>query len=111
MTKVNWIAVDWGTTNCRVWIMDAKNEILATFTSDKGMGAISSDEYETVLLEMVAEYLADGEATPVLVCGMAGAQTGWCEAAYKSVPAKSPNISGSVKALTCLLYTSDAADE
>lgn len=96
MTKADWIAVDWGTSNCRVWIMDVDGSVLAHRTSDRGMGKLSPGDYEAVLLELVAEFLGTAP-TPVLICGMAGAQTGWSEAPYVAVPAKIPDAKRAVQ--------------
>ena len=82
----DWIAVDWGTSNLRVWHMrDAQP--LAEASSDKGMGGLSPEQFEPALLDLIDAWLPDGERTLVLACGMVGARQGWAEAAYAEVPA------------------------
>ena len=51
--SVDWIAVDWGTSNLRVWALDAAGRVLATRRSDKGMGGLSPEAFEPALLELV----------------------------------------------------------
>ena len=80
-----WIAVDWGTSNLRVWAMGS-DAILAEAQSDAGMGRLSQDGFEPALLELIAPWLSDGRVTPVIACGMVGSRQGWCEAPYRSVP-------------------------
>lgn len=82
------IAADWGTSNLRVFALDASGTVLAEASSDRGMGKLTPPEYEPALLALIAGWLDPGRVTPVLVCGMAGARQGWIEAAYRAVPCK-----------------------
>ena len=84
--KAEWIAVDWGTSNLRVWIMDAADHPLAELTSDQGMGSLPRDGFEPALLALIAPHLEDTRVTPVICAGMVGAREGWCEAPYAAVP-------------------------
>lgn len=84
--STDWIAVDWGTSNLRVWAIDEAGEILAATGSDRGMGQLSPDDFEPVLLDLIAPYMRPDSITRVICCGMVGAKQGWCEAAYQMVP-------------------------
>ncbi|MDB2372826.1 2-dehydro-3-deoxygalactonokinase [Amylibacter sp.] len=88
--EVAWIAVDWGTSNIRAYIMSANSEVLAQVNSTKGMGSLNSDQFELALIELISDYLCDDFITPVIACGMVGAKQGWKEAGYISVPAEPP---------------------
>lgn len=81
----DWIAVDWGTSNLRLWAMSSTGIVLAEKSSDKGMAALSKDEFEPLLLGLIDEWLTDA-VLPVLACGMVGARQGWQEAPYDPVP-------------------------
>lgn len=85
-TDMAWIAVDWGTTNLRVWAQDSSGRTLAHRQSDKGMGKLNRQDYEPALLELIADLLPAAAKTPVIVCGMAGSRQGWAEAPYKTAP-------------------------
>lgn len=86
-----WIAVDWGTTNLRVWIMDSNSGPFAQASSAKGMGGLASDKFEAALLELIGPYLSDDKVTPVICAGMVGAREGWREARYVATPCPPPN--------------------
>jgi 2-dehydro-3-deoxygalactonokinase len=88
--EVAWIAVDWGTSNLRAYIMSANGEVLAQAKSTKGMGSLNSDQFESTLIELVSDYLSDDSITPVIACGMVGSKQGWKEAGYIPVPAAPP---------------------
>lgn len=80
------IAADWGTSNLRVFALDAQGTVFAEASSERGMGTLTQDGYEPVLLSLISGWLDPARVTPVLVCGMAGARQGWVEAAYRAVP-------------------------
>ena len=80
----DWIAVDWGTTNLRVWAM-GREAILAEASSEDGMGRLSRDQFESALLRLITPWLG-ARITPVVACGMVGSRQGWHEAPYRTVP-------------------------
>jgi 2-dehydro-3-deoxygalactonokinase len=81
----DWIAVDWGTSNLRVWAMGPAGP-LAEASSEDGMGTLARSDFEPALLRLIAPWLAAGRVTPVLACGMVGSRQGWHEAPYRTVP-------------------------
>ncbi len=83
--SVAWIAVDWGTSNLRAWGMSESGAIVATASSDRGMGKLQREEFSGALGEIV-EALQVSEPVDVLICGMAGARQGWLEAPYLEAP-------------------------
>jgi 2-dehydro-3-deoxygalactonokinase len=99
-TEPNWVAVDWGTTNLRLWLLDAQGQILQHRSSDMGMSRLSSDGYEPVLLDLVQDLLIDDQRLTVVCCGMVGAKTGWVEAPYSKVPCAPAHLSSIVSVKT-----------
>jgi len=86
--RVEWVAVDWGTTNLRAWGLDSNGSLVFSRASEKGMGHIERTDYPAVLGELLdGVEAASGAALDVLICGMAGARQGWLEAPYLEVPA------------------------
>jgi 2-dehydro-3-deoxygalactonokinase len=79
------VAVDWGATRMRVWLLGADGTPLAERRSDEGMLAAQPDRFAAILEAHLAALgaLAD---LPVIICGMAGARQGWIEAPYVTVP-------------------------
>lgn len=86
MTKTDWIAVDWGTTRLRAFAMTQAGDVLARGQSDKGMGGLSTAEFEPALMAIIAPWLSAGDITQVVACGMVGARQGWIEAPYHAAP-------------------------
>ena len=98
--RAAWIAVDWGTSNLRLWRLDAAGEVLGEVRSDRGMGKLRPEEFETVLLDLLAGDLPDHGRLTVVACGMVGARQGWQEARYVPVPARPPGIAQARKVET-----------
>ncbi|RZA10545.1 MAG: 2-keto-3-deoxy-galactonokinase, partial [Proteobacteria bacterium] len=84
---VDWVAVDWGTSNLRAWGIGADGAVVFENTSPKGMGKLTPPDYPAALLEVI-DGVAPGrrESLDVLICGMAGARQGWLEAPYLQAP-------------------------
>jgi len=90
MNTIDWFAVDWGTSNLRVWGFGPQNALVQELRSDKGMGSLRPDEFEPALLDLIDPYL-DDTPRPVICCGMVGARQGWAEAPYAAAPCAPPN--------------------
>ena len=87
MSDAAWIAVDWGTSHLRAWIMGAEGAVLSQHASDDGMGTLTPDGFAPALKRLVGDL-----DLPVIACGMAGSRQGWAEAPYVAVPCKPPGL-------------------
>lgn len=79
-------AVDWGTTNMRVWLLDRSGDVRESRSSDEGMRAAMPDRFEAIMEKHLGQMGAPVDL-PVIICGMAGARGGWVEAEYMKTPA------------------------
>jgi 2-dehydro-3-deoxygalactonokinase len=87
-TEADWVAVDWGTSNLRVWGIGARGDVVFSHTSDQGMSKLTPDVYPRVLVGLLSgDFASAGPRIDVLICGMAGARQGWMEASYLEAPA------------------------
>ena len=80
----NWIAVDWGTTQLRVWAMQGATPLASADSAD-GMSDLLPEAFEPTLLNLISGWLGP-KPTPVIACGMVGAKQGWVETPYRAVP-------------------------
>ena len=85
MLTASYVAVDWGTSSFRLWVVDEKGNILNTITGPYGMSLLKPFEYENVLEEAL-QNVGITSSLPVIISGMAGSAQGWCEAPYLSTP-------------------------
>lgn len=80
----NWIAVDWGTSNLRVWAI-AGAEVLVKAQGPQGLSTLTRDQFGPTLEALMADWPITSD-TPVIACGMVGARQGWAEAPYRTLP-------------------------
>lgn len=78
--------VDWGTSNFRLWLVDAEGAILGERQSADGMSACAADNRFASVLEDHLQALNAPADLPVVIAGMAGARAGWLEAPYVETP-------------------------
>ena len=84
--KPAYVAVDWGTSSFRLWLVAHDGSVLAERRSGEGMTTAARTGFADVLNAHLAALAAPSDL-PVLICGMAGAKQGWVEAGYLDTPA------------------------
>ncbi|MBN9010273.1 MAG: 2-dehydro-3-deoxygalactonokinase, partial [Rhizobiales bacterium] len=77
------IAVDWGTSRLRAFLLDREGRELAEADSDAGIARITAGGHEDVFERLVAGW----PKLPAIMAGMIGSRQGWREAAYLPCPA------------------------
>lgn len=77
------IAVDWGTTNRRAYLIDASGKRTNEFEDHKGVLSVPAGGFADAVAEIRAR-LGD---KPLLLAGMIGSNRGWKEAPYVPCPA------------------------
>ena len=75
------VAVDWGTTNRRVFALDAGGQVIDHRTDDRGVLSVTDFPGEIAVLRAAAG------GAPLLLAGMVGSNRGWVEAPYVAAPA------------------------
>jgi len=85
-TDAAYVAVDWGTSSFRLWLIGRDETVLAERRSGEGMTTAARTGFAAVLQSHLAAISAPDDL-PVLICGMAGAKQGWVEAGYLDTPA------------------------
>ena len=81
------IAIDWGSSRVRAWLLDADGAIVARRERDDGAIGLAADRFDAVLASLVGDWAAARPGAPLVACGMVGARGGWAEAPYVDVPA------------------------
>ena len=77
------IAVDWGTTNRRAYVIDQNGKQAGEFEDGKGILSVASEGFPAAVAE-IRQRLGD---KPLLLAGMIGSNRGWKEAPYVPCPA------------------------
>ncbi|WP_369371078.1 2-dehydro-3-deoxygalactonokinase [Promicromonospora sp. Populi] len=91
------IAVDWGSTTFRAWLLDGTGAVLDEVRSADGALTLSERAdsargraamFEATFSRLCRVWLDEHPGVPVLCSGMAGSNLGWAEAGYLDVPAE-----------------------
>ncbi|MDC7266952.1 MULTISPECIES: 2-dehydro-3-deoxygalactonokinase [unclassified Shinella] len=53
MSNAALVAIDWGTTSFRLWVLDEAGKAVASVTRPCGMSRLQRGDYERILLEML----------------------------------------------------------
>ncbi|MFI1912938.1 2-dehydro-3-deoxygalactonokinase [Nocardia sp. NPDC020380] len=91
------IALDWGTSAQRAWLLGAGGRILDARRSGAGLLSTSAGidltdpaararGHEAAFLTLVGDWLRAHPGLPAIACGMVGSARGWQEAEYRTVP-------------------------
>ncbi|WP_158969945.1 2-dehydro-3-deoxygalactonokinase [Paraglaciecola sp. L3A3] len=83
---VNWISVDWGTTNFRACLIGPSGEVVDRINADKGFLSVAAEGFEQVLTDLLQPWLVKYKQLPILMAGMVGSKNGWKEAPYVNTP-------------------------
>lgn len=76
------ICVDWGSSNFRAFLLNAKGELIDSIYSDHGMLGIKPSEFEPILFELLNHW----PQTPIILAGMVGSLNGWRHTEYVACP-------------------------
>lgn len=96
MRNPAYVAVDWGTSSFRLWLIDQNGEVLGTSRGAEGMLVAAKIGFADILSKHL-DAVSAPDTIPVIICGMAGARGGWVEAGYIDTPASLNAISSGAK--------------
>lgn len=85
------LAVDWGTTNCRVYVIE-NGTLTDSAESARGVKSVEPGTYPAEVAAMRARF---GDL-PVLLAGMVGSTIGWQVAPYVAAPAGLEDLAAAV---------------
>lgn len=94
MAGSKYIAIDWGTTNRRAFLMDDDGSVLDTERDDHGVLASEPEDYARGVLS----YRERWGMEPVFIAGMAGSPRGWFDVPYVDCPADASTVAGGMVA-------------
>ena len=87
MSKPVLIALDWGSTRFRGWLLDANGQALGSFDKELGILKIKDSSFSYIFEKIVKTWFKDHGRLPVIASGMIGSLQGWMEAPYVETPA------------------------
>ncbi len=90
MTKItilpSWVAVDWGTSNFRAFLMTEDGQVIDKITASCGLLSVPTGQFSETFRQLCEPWLGSIESLPVLLGGMVGSQQGWLDVPYAELP-------------------------
>lgn len=86
------IAVDWGTTNRRGYLLGPDGRLVDEMEDDSGILSVEAGGFPAAVAE-IRERLGD---RPLLLAGMVGSNRGWIEAPYVPCPASAGELAAHI---------------
>ncbi|WP_161635700.1 2-dehydro-3-deoxygalactonokinase [Actibacterium mucosum] len=80
------MAVDWGSSRFRAWLIDESGRIMDRKDSDDGLKFVNSRKFSETLADNCGDWMRAHPHAPVIMCGMVGSKTGWFETPYLDCP-------------------------
>lgn len=95
-SRARLIALDWGTSSLRAYLLGATGIVLSERRQNSGVLAVTSDAnragidhrqaFEHCFEALCGDWLTLWPNVPVIACGMVGSNQGWAETPYRKVP-------------------------
>lgn len=98
-TAASLIAIDWGTTNRRGYLIGQGGAVLDMREDGLGLATVADGGFEAAFDALVAPWISAHGPLPALLSGMVGASTGWREAAYCALPTGLDDLAGTLERL------------
>ena len=86
-----WVALDWGTSNFRAYLMD-NNYVIDQVSTQEGMKFIDQNEFEKILIKNIDAWNNKFDIKVIIASGMVGAKQGWIEVPYINSPCDIRNL-------------------
>jgi 2-dehydro-3-deoxygalactonokinase len=81
----SWVALDWGTTNFRAYLMN-NDDVVDHISTQEGMKFVDQQNFEKTLIKNITNWHQEFNLNAVIASGMVGAKQGWIEVPYVQCP-------------------------
>ncbi|GDX05417.1 2-dehydro-3-deoxygalactonokinase [Buttiauxella sp. A111] len=95
----NWIAIDWGTTNFRAFLMQGSQQV-SRISEACGLLSVEKNQFAPTLHNLLQTWLEQYGNLPIVMAGMVGSQQGWHEVPYAPLPCSARDLSSRTLAFT-----------
>ena len=76
------VAVDWGTSSFRSWLLDSSGQPLSHYAGPYGIRQRGEKPFANILADACDALGGKARTLPVIMCGMIGSAQGWQDAGY-----------------------------
>lgn len=86
------IALDWGTTRARAFLISESGEVLERRSADQGIQSVPSGGFPAAFDAIAGDLRRTSPDAAIVLAGMVGSRNGWIEAHYVACPASPEEI-------------------
>lgn len=86
------IALDWGTTRARAFLISGVGEVLERRSADQGIQSVPSGGFPAAFEAIAGDLRKVAPEAGIVLAGMVGSRNGWIEAHYVACPASPDEI-------------------
>ena len=86
------IALDWGTTRARAFLISGAGEVLERRSADQGIQSVPSGGFPAAFEAIAGDLRKSAPEADIVLAGMVGSRNGWIEAHYVACPASPDEI-------------------
>jgi 2-dehydro-3-deoxygalactonokinase len=90
------IAVDWGSSSFRAYLLARGGEVVNEIASSDGVSTVAKGAFPAALQRLIGGWLSAHPSLPIIASGMVGSRHGWAEAPYVKCPADPRDIAASL---------------
>ncbi|GLT15303.1 2-dehydro-3-deoxygalactonokinase [Vibrio algivorus] len=87
MKDVNWLIIDWGTTNFRAFAMNEEGKLVDKIEKKLGLLQVEKGNFAQELEQVLLQWIGQYQQLPIFMAGMVGSAQGWIEVPYVQAPA------------------------
>ena len=97
MTTPALIAMDWGTSSFRAWLMAADGAVLDEVRTPAGILTVADGRFDDAFEAEIGGWLAVRPELPVIASGMITSRNGWHETPYLPLPAAAGQLAANLQ--------------
>lgn len=94
------IALDWGTTRARAYLLSGEGEVLERRSADQGIQSVPAGGFPAAFEAIAGDLRHMAPEARIVLAGMVGSRNGWVEAAYVPCPASPDAIAAASLTVT-----------
>jgi 2-dehydro-3-deoxygalactonokinase len=102
MNNAHCIAIDWGTSSLRAYVLSTNGDVLAEHRSD--LGILKTQDFRVTVESICEPWDAVYGDLPCLASGMIGSKQGWVDASYLSTPSGFDSFASAAKDISKLAH-------
>jgi 2-dehydro-3-deoxygalactonokinase len=96
---VKLIALDWGTSSFRAYLLDQSGNIVEKISADAGILSVENVQFAETLRQQLDRFKLRPSHLPIIAAGMITSKQGWVETPYAECPVNTQDLANALSSL------------